>query len=657
MTLASRLLVLCLFLFGLIALLMLRYGVLQIEQNTYWSHKADRQHFLSIQEPFVRGSLYTNPSLHPGHPDQAHILAWDIPKWHLCADPKTLPEAYHAEIAQALSLRLCLPPSHKQYILTQLTKTSRHRKLVIALSSSTKAQLLSWWLPFARSRHIAPNGLFFIGDYKRMHPLETFLGQVLQTVQPHRDESTGQAVPTGGLELSLNRILQGQKGVRRLIRSPKHHLETHTLLKEPKNGSNVYLTIHHVIQAIAEEELEEAVMRLKAHSGWAVMMDPYTGAVWALAQYPFFNPDTYAQAFEDPVLKANIAIKALSDANEPGSVMKPITIAIALMANEELKKRGEPPIFTPEEKIATRDGNFPGRRPLKEITYHSFLNLDMAIQRSSNIYMARLVERIINKLGAKWYRNILHDTFGFGTKTGIELPGESPGVLPQIGKLHPNGRLEWSVPTPFSMAIGHNIQTTSLQLIRIYAMLANGGRFVKPTLIHSIEEPDKQKRCLLKTPNQYTPPPHATVMKRVVEAMRYAIKRGGGSWRGDIPGYTEVGKSGTAEKIVGGTYSRKDHVATFIGFTPATTPRFVLLVTIDGPEYGFDNGVKKHMAGYAAAPVFRKIAERTLAYLGVPPDDPYGYPSGDPRSDSKKAEWMPQVRALEKLYKEWNQKK
>ena len=155
-SLRRRLLVLCLSLFLFAALLMTRYGMLQIHQKDYWSDKADRQHFLSIQEPFIRGTLYSHPSLHPGHPNQAHTLAWDIPKWNLCADPQVLPALYHAEIAQSLALRLCLPPSHKRHLLAQLSKKSRHRKLVVALSSSTKAQLLSWWIPFARARQHSP---------------------------------------------------------------------------------------------------------------------------------------------------------------------------------------------------------------------------------------------------------------------------------------------------------------------------------------------------------------------------------------------------------------------------------------------------------------------------------------------------------------------
>ena len=158
--------------------------------------------------------------------------------------------------------------------------------------------------------------------------------------------------------------------------------------------------------------------------------------------------------------------------------MKAVTVAVALMANEELKRRGEKPLFDPDGKIPTLDDRFPGRRPLKEITYHRFLNMNMGVWKSSNIYMARLIQRVVDRLGNDWYRQILWQVFGFGQKTGIELPGESAGVLPMPGKLHPNGALEWSVPTPFSMAIGHNVQITSVQLLRAYACFANGGRLV-----------------------------------------------------------------------------------------------------------------------------------------------------------------------------------
>ena len=177
----------------------------------------------------------------------------------------------------------------------------------------------------------------------------------------------------------------------------------------------------------------------------------------------------------------------MSDPYEPGSVMKAITVAVALKANEELKQQGKKPIFSPEEKIATSARVFPGRtKPVKDIRNHNYLNMNLGLQKSSNVYTAVLVRRIIDAMGEKWYRKVLHESFGFGEKTGIELPGESCGLLPTPGKMHPNGALEWSAPTPYSMAMGHNILATSLQVIRSYGVLANGGFEVKPTLVRKI---------------------------------------------------------------------------------------------------------------------------------------------------------------------------
>src|SRR5262249_34924550 len=158
--------------------------------------------------------------------------------------------------------------------------------------------------------------------------------------------------------------------------------------------------------------------------------------------------------------------KAITDANEPGSTMKPISVALALQANLEREKEGKSALFHPLEKIDTSKGNFPGRgkKPLKDTRFHHYLNMYLALQKSSNIYCATLVQRIVQNFGDNWYREKLYNTFGMGQKTKIELPGESLGVLPTPGKKHPNGRLEWSLPTPYSLAMGHNVQATSLQM-------------------------------------------------------------------------------------------------------------------------------------------------------------------------------------------------
>lgn len=660
-----RLLLIFLGILGLFGLLIFQYYTIQIKQGKHWDKMATRQHFFSVSEPFVRGTFYSNGLEQRAHPDQPQKLVLDIQKYHLFADPAAIAPKHHADIAKALKLALSLTDEQQDKILKQLARLrSRSRRLVLWLDPEVKQELIRWWHGFAKERRIPRNALFFVADYQRSYPYGKLLGQVLQTVQQGRDEKTGQAQPTGGLELSLNKWLGGRKGKRRLMRSPRNALETDSVILAPENGSDVYLTINHVLQAIAEDEVAKAVKRTNAKSGWAVMMEPRTGEILALAQYPFLYPAQYSETFSDPVKSQDIRVKAISDAHEPGSVMKPITLSVALMANDELQDRGEAPLFSPDEKIATFDGQFPGRKPLKEITYHHHLNMNMGLQKSSNIYMARLIQRVIDRLGVDWYRAALHDTFGFGRKTGLELPGESTGVLPLPGKTHPNGALEWSLPTPFSLAIGHNIQATSLQLVRAYALLANGGYSVTPTLLRKVEKqlPDGKKQLFIDhtevdRKNTFPQLLRSSTINLVVTAMKYVTKKGGSAFRADVPGYTEAGKTGTAEKIVDGAYSKRDHVATFIGFAPVHNPAFVLLVTIDEPEKGFIPGIgKRHMGSYAAAPVFREIAKRSLAYLGVPPDDPYGYPEGDPRYNAEKANWIREVDDLRQLYEKWNKR-
>jgi cell division protein FtsI (penicillin-binding protein 3) len=287
--------------------------------------------------------------------------------------------------------------------------------------------------------------------------------------------------------------------------------------------------------------------------------------------------------------------------------------------------------------------------------------MDMGMQKSSNIYMGRLAQKIVGRLGNEWYRRNLNQLFGFGQKTHVELPAESPGLLPTPGKLYSNGVLEWSVPTPFSLAMGYNILATSMQILRAYAVLANGGYLVNPTLVRKIIKKGLSGEEILvdhtgkEWIESFPRVLEEDIVKRVLTAMRYVTKPGGTACKADIPGYTEVGKTSTTEKIVNGIYSKKVHCATFAGFTPVNNPAFVLVVMIDEPEYSYVPGLgKNHHGGNCTAHVFREIGKRSLEYLGIPPDDPYGYPYGDPRSQPSKTEWMAETRKLQEKYNTWN---
>ena len=662
----KRVFFLSLFIFFLFSILIAQFYNIQIIHGLYWKKIADKQHFFIVTEPFKRGVFISNTSIKKGHPEKIQSFVIDVHKFHLYADTKSISPQYIEALGENLSLILKLNSKDNLRLKSTLTKKSRSKKLASWLDKETHETLLAWWNPFAKKNKIPRNALFFVSDYQRSYPFGHSLGQVLHTIQGVKEEITHQALPTGGLELYYNQYLKGNEGKRRLMRSPRNSLETGEIITSPQNGADIYLTINHHLQSIAEDEIEKAVKVSQAKSGWAVMMQPYTGEILALAQYPFFNPAEYALYFNDKELIENTKVKAITDANEPGSIMKPITIAIALKANEELIRTQKPPLFDPCAMMPTSNSKFPGRKkPLKDTHFHYFLDMNMAIQKSSNIYMARLVEKIIAQLGNNWYREMLYQDFGFGQKTGIEIPSESSGVLPTPGKKHPNGNLEWSVATPYSMAMGHNIQTNSLQILRAYAIFANGGYLVKPTLIKKIVKEQEEgiqeiifDNTVVDYKKKFKKVLSTENVNTVMQAMKYTTKNGGSAKRAEIFGYTEAGKTGTADKVVNGKYDPHYVCASFVGIAPADNPAFVLIVTLDEPKYGYEVGQgRTHMGGFCAAPVFSEISRRSLEYLGVPPDDPHGYPPGDPRYNPNKADWLEKLRLLQEKYEQWNKVK
>ncbi len=633
------------FLFLLFSLLIAQFYKIQVIEEEKWKGIADRQHQLVVIEPYRRGIFYSNSSIKEGHPEKEQPFVIDVPRFHLYSDPKAIPPFHHPEIIQKITQTLDLSSEDKERVVLQLKKRSRSRKLLLWLTREEVCRIKEWWSPYAKSKKIGSNALFFIQDYKRVYPFGKLLGQLLHTIRGEREVGSHLCVPTGGLELSLNPYLSGADGKRLILRSSRQSLDVGKIVVEPRHGADVYLTINHHLQAIAEEEICKAVKTSRAKGGMAIMMNPHTGEIWAWAEYPFFNLSHSQQYFNSPEQREVTKAKAINNLFEPGSIMKPITLAVCLEANDELGKRGEPPLFSIDEKIDTRVGLFPGRKkPLKDPSFHRSLNMYMGLQKSSNIYMAKLLRRLIETLGNEWYRSALQNIFKFGIKTGVELPSESPGLLPSIGKKHPNGKLQWSKSTPYSLAIGHNVLSNSLQILRCYAIFANGGYDICPTLIRKIVKKSGevivdntassrlQQRVLKEK-----------IAKEVVRAMRFVTKPGGTAQRAAIHGYTEAGKTSTSEKVINGVYSKTSHISAFIGFAPVDSPCFVLLVVIDEPEYKDIPGVGKNQFGGAcAAPAFSQIGLRSLQFLGVPQDDP------------NDVEWNTEVKELKLMYDQWN---
>jgi cell division protein FtsI (penicillin-binding protein 3) len=654
----KRLIGISLGIFALFSLLIIQFYRIQIVEGDRWRKLAERQHKLVVKEPFHRGLFYSNGSLREGHPQQDLPLVQNIAKFHLYIDPLSIPISHQRIIIEQLKKFL---PQPKAFLEGAFLKRSRCRKIASWIDREFKESIETWWFPYAKQQRLPRNALYFIQDYQRCYPFGKLLGCALHTIREDREKGTDRHIPTGGLELVFDRYLQGKMGKREMIRSPRQPLEDEGRIIPPDHGADVYLTIDATVQAIVEEEIEKAVQAAEAKGGWAVMMDPKSGEIWALAQYPSFDPRCYRDYFNDPLLQPYTNVKAITEPYEPGSIFKPITLSVALLANQVLKEKGEPPLFSPYEKIATATCVLPGRKkPIKDLHPHRYLNMYLGLQKSSNVYMSKLIQRVVERMGAEWYSSVLQQIFGFGKKTGIELPSESLGMVPVPGKKYASGHLQWSSSTPYSLAMGHNILASSLQMLRAYAILANGGWDVKPTFVRRIVKKDSLgKTSILLDRMQGEKAPvrllHPEIVSEVVKAMKFATKRGGTASRAEIWGYTEAGKTGTSEKIVGGVYSKTHHISTFIGFAPVTNPRFVLLIAIDEPVFKYIPGKgKMQHAGMCAAPAFQAIGTRTLHYLGVEPDDPFGYPPGDPRSNPQKADWFLEVEKLKRLYQEWN---
>ncbi len=649
----KRVIYLALFTFALFSLLIVQYFKIQIIEGEKWESIALSQHHLIVKQPFRRGAFFSNTSLKKGHPEIVQPLVFDVTKFHLYIDPMMFAGTTKEEVAASLIRLAHIEKEKEEETKAAFHKTCHSRKVAMWLDKQTKEVIELWWYPYAKTHKIPKNAIYFVTDYKRSYPYGKLLGQVLHTIRDDKEELTKQGIPTGGLEAEFNDYLKGVEGKRCLLRSPLKVLETEKIVKAPEDGCDITLTINHTLQAIAEEELEKGVKAATAKGGWAVILDPVTGEIYALAQYPFFEPAHYREYFNDPEKLVHTKSRSITDAFELGSIMKPITLAVCLKANRALKQQGEAPLFLPEEKIQTTQSIFPGRarKPLKDLTLHRWLNMYMALQKSSNVYMAILADRLVNRLGNEWYLNTLKETFGFGEKTHIELPGEGKGFLPAIGKTYPNGTIQWSLSTPYSLCMGYNLLATSIQMLRAYAVIANGGFLIEPTLVKKISKKESKRKKAFKRVMEFED------TREIIKAMKYVTKPGGTSMLGEIYGFTEAGKSATAEKIVDGNYSNV-HISSFIGFCPAnlrTPPRFVLIVTMDEPAaFIRKNGKKNHHGGTCAAPVFAEIAKRTLEYLGESPDDPHGYPSQDPRYDSEKADWILEAKALKELYDQWN---
>ncbi len=393
-----------------------------------------------------------------------------------------------------------------------------------------------------------------------------------------------------GLELRYESYLRGKKQMVVLQRDGlgRAVFPTRPEPQLPVTGHSTTLTIDEVIQYIAEKELEDAVTKTGAKRGVLIIMEPRTGAVLAMALTPRFDPNAVRGL--TPHRWRN---RALTDVYEPGSTMKMFLAAAAL---EEGTASSETMIYGENGRMTVAN------TIIHDHDESGWMTFAQVIQRSSNIGAVKVAMSVGEERLYRYLR-----AFGFGDRTEIDLPGESAGLV----KAPPR----WGKRTLASMAIGQEIAVTPIQLVTAAAAIANGGWLMKPFLVSEIREASG-KIVFQATPQIRRRPVSPETIQTLGHILEGVVAHGTGT-RASVLGYRVAGKTGTAQKIDPETrsYSATRFVASFVGYVPADDPRLTILVVIDEPR-------TESWGGAVAAPVFRRVAERVLRYLGVPVQGP-----------------------------------
>jgi cell division protein FtsI (penicillin-binding protein 3) len=391
-----------------------------------------------------------------------------------------------------------------------------------------------------------------------------------------------------GLELKFDRELSGRPGVVRVIRDAKGEVYEQEVEQPPEQGKTLKLTIDVRLEAVAEQALKEAVTENHADHGTLIAMDPYSGEIKALANYPTYDPDARSVKGDDPG-RNDLAV---TSPFEPGSVYKLITLSAAL---ETTNLKASSIINCGNGVLRIGD------RVVHDHNSYSSLTLEDVLAKSSNIGAIHIGQAVGNR---NMYDYSMR--FGVGHRTGIELPAEVPGLLRKPER--------WQAGSIASVAMGHEVMLTSVQLAQIAAVFANGGFRVKPHLVLSRRSGNGAWEIT-------KPEPEATVLKpETVAEMRRMMQRVvviGTGTRAKVLGYTTAGKTGTAQIF---DYEHRVYThrynASFAGFVPVVNPRIVVVVTVSGTtgEAGY--------GGTASAPAFKKVADFAMRLIGVPRDLP-----------------------------------
>ena len=419
-------------------------------------------------------------------------------------------------------------------------------------------------------------GVFFLKESRRVYPQRQLAAHVLGFTDV--DEKG-----IGGIEYSFDKIIRGRPGKMMVMEDGKRRWYDRREAA-PDPGASVVLTLDETIQYIAEKELARAIEDTHAKAGTVVVQNPNNGELLALANWPTFDPND-AGAYPDDARMD----RGVSAAYEPGSTFKVLTLTGAI----------ENGVTSPDALVDCQMGRILVAGRLIH-DWHPFgvLSVEKILVHSSDVGAIK----VALKLGApRFYETIRK--FGIGQPTGIELPGENRGLLRPVEN--------WSPSSIGSLAMGQEVSVTPIQIISAISAVANGGTLYPPRIVHEIQGDASGLQRPDATPRQATDEKTAADMRAMMEDV---VLEGTGK-PARLNGYTAAGKSGTAQKIdpATGRYSATQYNASFVGFAPVNEPAVTILVVLDSP-------VGAHHGGEVGGPVFKRIAEQVLAYLGVPHD-------------------------------------
>jgi len=541
-----------LFFFVFFVFCIARLFFIQIFRSSYLSGIAKKQHNLFVELEPRRGTIY-DTNLKP--------QAINIPVDSLYASPNEIADKDKDKI-----IRQLLPILNVDY--AYLKERLYRKKSFIWLARKISPQ------QSVALRKLNIKGIDFIKESKRSYPNGYLASQIIGFAGLDN-------VGLEGIELNYDKILKGEAGWASFLRDARQKkLELYEGMVLPKDGYEVVLTLDEVIQFIAERELDKAYKSYHAKSAIIIVMDPHTGAILALANRPTFDLNGHKKAERDQIRNRSIC-----DLFEPGSVFKIVTASAALQ----------------EQKVAEADRFFcengtyrVANHILHDHQPHGWLTFREVIEQSSNIGTTKVAQILGPDIIYQYVRN-----FGFGSKTGIDLPGEIAGMIKQPRF--------WSKTSIGAVPIGQEVGVTALQLASAISVIANGGQLMKPYIVKEIR--DKYGETIRQVqPVIVRNAISVDTAARVKKILTTAVENGTGKLA-KIQGFTAAGKTGTAQKLeANGAYSHNKFVASFIGFAPAEDPVIAIAVVVDEPHPYYFGGV-------VAAPVFKNVATDVLRYL------------------------------------------